>query len=190
MGVALPAWGSSYPHRGRLTYMGVALPAWWSPYPHRGRLTYMGVALPAWRSLYLHGGRLTCMGVALPTQGSPYLHGGRLTCMEVALPAWGSPYLHGGRLTHTGVALPAWGSPYLGLDTILTAASMAAQATPATGVVYATLSYIIIIMKNFSRRNSHGHHGSKRRDLAQHTHSHGSHAFTHALTTQLQPRCV
>jgi hypothetical protein len=44
-------------------------------------------------------------------------------------------------------------------------------------------------MKNFNRRNSHGHHGSKRRELAQHAHSRGSHAFTHTLTsTQLQPR--
>ena len=47
---------------------------------------------------------------------------------------------------------------------------------------------IIMIMKNFNRRDSHGHHGSKRRELAQHTHSCGSHAFTHARTsTQLQP---
>ena len=30
---------------------------------------------------------------------------------------------------------------------------------------------IIIIMKNFNRRSSHGHHRSKRRELAQHTHS-------------------
>ena len=49
---------------------------------------------------------------------------------------------------------------------------------------------IIIIMKNFNRRDYYGYHGSKRRELAQHAHSHGSHAFTHALTTstQLQPR--
>ena len=36
-------------------------------------------------------------------------------------------------------------------------------------------------MKNFTRRNSDGHHGSKRRELAQHSHSRGSHAFTHTL---------
>ena len=36
------------------------------------------------------------------------------------------------------------------------------------------------------RRSSHGHHGSKRRELVQHAHSRGSHAFTHTLTsTQL-----
>ena len=46
----------------------------------------------------------------------------------------------------------------------------------------------MIIMKNFNRRNSHGHHGSKCRELAQHAHSSGSHAFTHTLSpTQLQP---
>ena len=40
-----------------------------------------------------------------------------------------------------------------------------------------------------SRRNSYGHHGSKRHELAQHVHSRGSHAFTHILlSTQLQPR--
>ena len=38
-------------------------------------------------------------------------------------------------------------------------------------------------MKNFHRRNSHGHHGSKRCELAQHTHSGGSHAFTHTHTS-------
>ena len=44
-------------------------------------------------------------------------------------------------------------------------------------------------MKNFDRRSSHGHHGSNRRELAQHAHSHESHAFIHTLTsTQLQPR--
>ena len=43
-------------------------------------------------------------------------------------------------------------------------------------------------MKNFNRRDVHGHHGSKCRELAQHAHSHISHAFTHTLTsTQLQP---
>ena len=30
---------------------------------------------------------------------------------------------------------------------------------------------LIIIMKNFSRHSSHGHHGSKRHALAQHAHS-------------------
>ena len=38
-------------------------------------------------------------------------------------------------------------------------------------------------MQNFNKRNSHGHHGSKRRELAQHAHSSGSHAFTHILNT-------
>ena len=46
-------------------------------------------------------------------------------------------------------------------------------------------------MKNFNRRSSHGHHGSKRLELAQDAHSRGSHAFTHTRTsTQLQPRGV
>ena len=44
-------------------------------------------------------------------------------------------------------------------------------------------------MKNCNRRNSHGHQGSKRSELAQHAGSHGSHAFTHTLTpTRLQLR--
>ena len=44
-------------------------------------------------------------------------------------------------------------------------------------------------MKNFHRRDSYGHHGSKRLELTQHVHPHGSHAFTRVLTsTQLQPR--
>ena len=47
----------------------------------------------------------------------------------------------------------------------------------------------IIMMKNCNRRDSHCKHGSKRRELTQHAHSHGSHALTHTLTTtQLQPR--
>ena len=41
---------------------------------------------------------------------------------------------------------------------------------------------IVIIMKNFNRRSSYGHHGSKRRELMQHSHSRESHAFTHTLT--------
>ena len=40
---------------------------------------------------------------------------------------------------------------------------------------------IIMIMKSFNRRGSHGHHGSKRREQEQQAHSHGSHAFTHTL---------
>ena len=47
-------------------------------------------------------------------------------------------------------------------------------------------------MKTINRRSSHGHHGSKRRELAQQrgAHSRGSPAFTHTLTsTQLQPPC-
>ena len=45
-----------------------------------------------------------------------------------------------------------------------------------------------MIVKNFNRRSSYDHHGSKRRELAQHAHSHGLHAFTHTLvSTQLQP---
>ena len=44
-------------------------------------------------------------------------------------------------------------------------------------------------MKSFNRRDSHGNHGSKHRELAQHAHSHGSHSFAHTLTsTQLHPR--
>ena len=33
-------------------------------------------------------------------------------------------------------------------------------------------------MKNFKRRNSYGHHGSKRRALVQYVHSPGSHSFS------------
>ena len=48
---------------------------------------------------------------------------------------------------------------------------------------------MIMIMKNFNRRDSHGHHGSKRRELAQHAHSHGSHGFTHTRASiQLKSR--
>ena len=36
---------------------------------------------------------------------------------------------------------------------------------------------IITIIKNFNRRSSHGHHGSKRRELAQNAHSRGSYAL-------------
>ena len=44
-------------------------------------------------------------------------------------------------------------------------------------------------MKNFNRCSSHGDHSSKHRELSQHPHSCGSHAFTHTHTsTQLQPR--
>ena len=46
---------------------------------------------------------------------------------------------------------------------------------------------IIIIMKNFNRRDSHGHHGSQRRELTQHAHSHvhGSHVTTSLTLTSL-----
>ena len=51
--------------------------------------------------------------------------------------------------------------------------------------------FIAVIMKNCNRHSSHGHHGSKRRELAQHAHSRGSHAFTHTPTsTQLQRHCA
>ena len=36
-------------------------------------------------------------------------------------------------------------------------------------------------MKNFNKRDSHGHHGSKHPELVKHAHSHGLHAFTHIL---------
>ena len=43
-------------------------------------------------------------------------------------------------------------------------------------------------MNNFNIRSSHDYHGSKHRELTQHAHSRGSHAFTHTLkSTQLQP---
>ena len=45
------------------------------------------------------------------------------------------------------------------------------------------LPNIIIIMKNFNRRDSHSHNGSMCWELAQHSHSHGSHTFTHTLTS-------
>ena len=42
-----------------------------------------------------------------------------------------------------------------------------------------SVNQIIIIMNKFNRRDSRGHHGSKRHELAQqHAHSRGSHAFT------------
>ena len=34
-------------------------------------------------------------------------------------------------------------------------------------------------MKNSNRRSSHGHYGSKRRELVRQAHSRGSHALTH-----------
>ena len=37
-------------------------------------------------------------------------------------------------------------------------------------------------MKNFNRRSSHGHHGSKHRELVQLANSRGSHARIHSLT--------
>ena len=43
------------------------------------------------------------------------------------------------------------------------------------------MGIIIIIIMNFNRRNSHANHGSKRRELVQHAHSRGSHAFIHTL---------
>ena len=59
----------------------------------------------------------------------------------------------------------------------------------AAELVFSPLMIMITIMKNFNRRNSHGHHGSKRRELAQHAHSHGLHAFTYInsyiITTML-----
>ena len=51
---------------------------------------------------------------------------------------------------------------------------------------------LLLIMKSFNIRSSHGHHGSKRRKLAQlttHTHVDRTHSLTHVLTsTQLQSR--
>ena len=55
-------------------------------------------------------------------------------------------------------------------------------------IIILTGTLLLWIMKNFNRCNSHSHHGSKRLKLAQHAHSHGSHAFTRTLiSTQLQP---
>ena len=45
-------------------------------------------------------------------------------------------------------------------------------------IIITPTTIIIIRMKNFTRRSSHGLHGSKRRDMAQHAQSRGSHAFT------------
>ena len=39
---------------------------------------------------------------------------------------------------------------------------------------------MILIMKNCNRSGSRVYHGSKRCELVQHAHSHGSHAFTHS----------
>ena len=51
---------------------------------------------------------------------------------------------------------------------------------------------LLLIMKSFNSRSSHGYHGSKRRELTQlttHTHVDRTHSLTHVLTsTQLQPR--
>ena len=64
-------------------------------------------------------------------------------------------------------------------------------ATTYSAHLYIIIMIIIIIMKNFNRRSSHSHHGSKRGELRKHAHSRGSHAFTHTLTSiQLQPRCA
>ena len=49
--------------------------------------------------------------------------------------------------------------------------------------------HCIIIMKNFHKRSSHGHHGSKRSELA-HTHMDRTYSLTHLQSTQLQPRCT
>ena len=51
-------------------------------------------------------------------------------------------------------------------------------------IIFITIT--TIIMKNFSRRSFHGHHGSKRGELAQQAHSRGSHAFTHDTLTSTQ----
>ena len=45
--------------------------------------------------------------------------------------------------------------------------------------------------EELNRHSSHGHHGSKRHELAQHAHSRGLYTFTHTVTsTQLQPCCA
>ena len=54
--------------------------------------------------------------------------------------------------------------------------------TPPPPLPLHVLLLIIIIIKNFNRRSSHGHHGSKRRELAQHAHSRGSRVRHHAPT--------
>ena len=47
---------------------------------------------------------------------------------------------------------------------------------------------MIIIMKNFNRRNSHGHHGqSAAKWRNTHTHVNCTHSLTHFTLTQLQP---
>ena len=43
---------------------------------------------------------------------------------------------------------------------------------------------LMMMMNNFNTRSSHGHHGSKRREVAQHALSHGSHAFSHTQTNE------
>ena len=50
----------------------------------------------------------------------------------------------------------------------LTRATILVRAVPAYEV-----GLVFLIMKNFNRHNSHGHHGLKCRELAQHAHSHG-----------------
>ena len=51
----------------------------------------------------------------------------------------------------------------------------------ATGPSTTVPGGITIITNKCNRRNAHGHHGSNRRELSQHAHSHGSQLFTHTL---------
>ena len=54
-------------------------------------------------------------------------------------------------------------------------------------IIIILITIIIIVIKNFNtnnnRLNPHGHHGSKRREVAQHAHSRGLRAFTDTLTS-------
>ena len=72
------------------------------------------------------------------------------------------------------------------------------QASISLAILSYFESLMIIMMKNFNRRDSHGHRGSKRHELAHHAHSSGSHAlidshdYTNTVTTTLgeEPLCA
>ena len=78
-----------------------------------------------------------------------------------------------------------------GLDVLTMPVSPIHIVRPVSGITYTKKLLKVlqvgrgkkVIMTNFNRRNSHGHHGSKRHELVQHAHSHGSPAFTHTLTS-------
>ena len=87
-------------------------------------------------------------------------------------------------------------------ETRRTRTRTATMNNKAIQTIRSRIAYVYTIINNnnnnnnedcFNRHTSYDHHGSKRRELAQHAHSRGSHAFTHTrryTPTQLQPRCA